>query len=545
MGGRTFIQARLATTSGAAFIATLIGAALFGWPAIAQDDGVSIFGYSSQPPAEHAVRRSRATPRRTLDRRGSVHKKSQTAKYDETKKSAPQGAVYAIVSLADQRVTVYDSTGRIARSQISSGIPGHPTPIGLFSIIGKERWHRSNIYSGAPMPFMQRITWSGVAMHLGVVPGHPASHGCIRLPDGFAQQFWGMTQIGSRVVIARHDAMPVPITSTALPAPKMRAAPEITSAAGQSSPTPLKLASMSETSPAIGAAAQTPTTTPAKLLNPIEYAKVLKERATASKAAAESAAKGALSMAHAAGAKARQAMDAVAKRQAALNAAEAKLGAIDRATGPGTDSSSEAVSARTISQADVERARAALADAQSQEADARQAAFSAVQTWKEAVAAAERAAESVTEAERRLKPVSVLFSKKEGRVFIRQDWKEVYQAPIAFKDPDRPIGTHLFIAVNADVHGQLTWSDISVPSGRTSKDDLAPKRSKASKRANPTRPDNLQGDTASAALERVEMSDDVRERIAELVWTGAQLIVTDNARSDEMDSDSDIIVSTR
>ena len=183
-------------------------------------------------------------------------KKSKT---EEAKKSAPQGAVYAIVSLADQHVTVYDSTGRIAQSRISTGMPGHPTPIGLFSIIGKERWHRSNIYSGAPMPFMQRITWSGVAMHLGVVPGYPASHGCIRLPDGFAQKFWGMTQIGSRVVVARRDTTAVEISSTFLPVPKLRPAPEVIPGSQQSSlpsSPPVKLASISEASSMSGGGAR-------------------------------------------------------------------------------------------------------------------------------------------------------------------------------------------------------------------------------------------------------------------------------------------------
>ena len=183
----------------------------------------------------------------------------QDEQEEEAKKSAPQGAVFAIVSLADQHVTIYDSTGRIAQSRISTGKPGHPTPIGLFSIIGKERWHRSNIYSGAPMPFMQRITWSGVAMHLGVVPGYPASHGCIRLPNGFAQQFWGMTQIGSRVVVARRDTTPVEISSTFLPVPKLRPAPEVISGSQQSSlalSTPVKLASISEASSMSAAGAQ-------------------------------------------------------------------------------------------------------------------------------------------------------------------------------------------------------------------------------------------------------------------------------------------------
>lgn len=263
----------------------------------------------------------------------------------------------------------------------------------------------------------------------------------------------------------------------------------------------------------------------------------------ASKAAAERVAKGALSIAQAAGAKARQAMNAVAKYQDELNAAEAKLLARDRATISGTEMSAKGTSGAV----DVDRLRAVLAEAQSYEADARQAAFAAVQTWKQAVAAAALAEESINEAERRLKPVSVLFSKKEGRVFIRQDWKEVYQAPITFKNPERPIGTHLFIAVSADGDGKVTWSAISVPSGGTSKDNLANKRLNLiiSKRADPTLPPHVQGDTASAALERVEMPDEVRQRIAELVWVGAQVIITDNARSDEMDSDSDFIVSTR
>ena len=205
-------SARLIAALGTGLMATFIAAGLFGSvaPATAQDDNGNVFGYGDhaaerlqQRYSRRAVRHSRAPS--SDHQANTAEKKLKKSKNKEAKKSAPQGAIYAIVSLADQHVTVYDSTGRIAQSRISTGMPGHPTPIGLFSIIGKERWHRSNIYSGAPMPFMQRITWSGVAMHLGVVPGYPASHGCIRLPDGFARKFWGMTQIGSRVVVARRD----------------------------------------------------------------------------------------------------------------------------------------------------------------------------------------------------------------------------------------------------------------------------------------------------------------------------------------------------
>ena len=524
------------------------------------------------------MRRSRAPSSDDQGADSAADKKDHKGKKKEAKTSAPQGAIYAIVSLADQHVTIYDSTGRIAQSRISTGMRGHPTPIGLFSIIGKERWHRSNIYSGAPMPFMQRITWSGVAMHLGVVPGYPASHGCIRLPDGFARKFWGMTQIGSRVVVARRDTTAVEISSTFLPVPKLRPAPEVLASQQSSLPssTPVKLASISEASPISGEAQETPPGPPTapKLLNPIEYAKALKERALASKAAADQAAKDALRAAQAAGVEAHQARDDVNKAEIDLRAAEAKLAALDAQAptaaaaappatppdatqaastrpapsststrgAPGADAAAEAASATAgaTAQVDTDRARAALVEAQSREATKRQVAFAAVQTWKDAVAARELAADTVKEAERRLKPASVLFSKKEGRVFIRQDRKEVYEAPITFKDPDRPIGTHLFIAVNGDADGKVKWSAISVPS-----DDPRRKRSKNDKSADPAPAPAPQGDTASVALDRVEVADNVRERIAELVWVGAQVIVTDNARSDEMDDDTDIIVSTR
>ena len=411
-------------------IATFIAAGLFGSPepAAAQDGYGNVFGYDDHRAEQlqqrytlRAARSRRATSSndQAVRRRrvpysdnhvadSTAGKRDKNSKKEEAKKSAPQGAIYAIVSLADQHVTVYDSTGRIAQSRISTGMPGHPTPIGLFSIIGKERWHRSNIYSGAPMPFMQRITWSGVAMHLGVVPGYPASHGCIRLPDGFAQQFWGMTQIGSRVMVARRDTTPVEISSTFLPVPKLRPAPEVLPGSQQSSlpsSTPVKLASISEASPMSAAAAQETQPSPAtaaKLLNPIEYAKALKERALASKAAADQAAKDALRAAQAAGAEAHQAMDDVNKAETDLRAAEAKLAALEprprplaaaaaHAGRPGSrccSGSSFSDSAGAAAQVEIDRARAALVEAQSREATKRQVAFAAVQTWKDAVAAA-------------------------------------------------------------------------------------------------------------------------------------------------------------
>ena len=144
------------------------------------------------------------------------HRRSGSDETTEARKpepaKQPSGPLLLAISIGSQRVTVYDDATPVAVSAVSTGVPGHPTPTGVFSVIQKQRWHHSNLYSGAPMPYMQRITWSGVALHAGVVPGHPASHGCIRLPERFAVRLWGMTKVGARVVITRGEAAPYEIT---------------------------------------------------------------------------------------------------------------------------------------------------------------------------------------------------------------------------------------------------------------------------------------------------------------------------------------------
>ncbi len=117
----------------------------------------------------------------------------------------PPGPLQIVISIRKQQLTLYAGGQPVAHSQVSTGVPGHPTPQGVFSIIQKQIYHEFNLYSSAPMPYMQRITWSGVAMHQGVVPGRPASHGCIRLPAAFAKRLWSLTRIGARVIIAQDD----------------------------------------------------------------------------------------------------------------------------------------------------------------------------------------------------------------------------------------------------------------------------------------------------------------------------------------------------
>jgi len=149
---------------------------------------------------------------------------------------ATKGVQHIVVSIGSQRVTLYSNGVRMAQGGVSTGTPGHPTPMGVFSVIQKDRWHRSNLYGNAPMFYMQRITWSGVAMHQGVLPGHAASHGCIRLSQGFAANLWPTTKLGVRVIVARNDPAPSEFDHPKLfvSKPKPAVSPEVMSEPGRS-----------------------------------------------------------------------------------------------------------------------------------------------------------------------------------------------------------------------------------------------------------------------------------------------------------------------
>ena len=124
--------------------------------------------------------------------------------------------IMAIVSLHNQRITVYDANGWISRAPVSSGQKGRETPAGIFSVIQKEEEHYSNLYDDAYMPHMQRITWSGIALHGGPLPGYPASHGCVRMPFDFAARLFDATRLGLRVIVAPTDVAPIEIAHPVL-----------------------------------------------------------------------------------------------------------------------------------------------------------------------------------------------------------------------------------------------------------------------------------------------------------------------------------------
>ena len=214
---------------GRSIAAGLLGSAQ---PAAAQQGYGNFFSYQG---ADASEARRAQEPKRTARRNGRQESRNGDKKKD-AKPAAPTGPVYAVVSPSPTSTS--PSTTAPAASRARACRPAWPDTArrpGVFSVIGKERWHHSNIYSGAPMPFMQRITWSGVAMHAGVVPGYPASHGCIRLPPSFAPQLFGMTKMGARVLVAPRDVEPVEFSHSFLPLPKMQPAPVLPANAQQAS----------------------------------------------------------------------------------------------------------------------------------------------------------------------------------------------------------------------------------------------------------------------------------------------------------------------
>ena len=121
---------------------------------------------------------------------------------------APSGPILAVVSLPSQRCYVYRNGVLIGVSTVSTGKAGHETPTGVFTVLQKQVHHKSNLYDSAPMPYMQRLTWSGMAMHAGNLPGFPASHGCVRMPMAFAKLLYATTSLGMTVVITKLDEVP-------------------------------------------------------------------------------------------------------------------------------------------------------------------------------------------------------------------------------------------------------------------------------------------------------------------------------------------------
>src|SRR3954464_13657705 len=154
----------------------------------------------------------------------STEAAARQARPTEATAPRPHGEpIMAIVSIKAQKVTFYDAEGWIWRGPGWTGVSGRETPAGVFAVLEKDKDHHSTLYDDAWMPNMQRITWNGVALHGGPLPGYAASHGCVRMPYGFAEKLFDKTWIGMRVIIAPNDAAPIDIVHPALFMPKAEA----------------------------------------------------------------------------------------------------------------------------------------------------------------------------------------------------------------------------------------------------------------------------------------------------------------------------------
>ncbi len=333
----------------------------------------------------------------------------------ESVQSRPTGEpIVAVVSLHDQRITVYDGEGWILRAPVSSGQKGRETPAGIFSVIQKEVEHYSNLYDDAFMPHMQRITWSGIALHGGPLPGYAASHGCIRLPYDFAARLYDLTRIGMRVIVAPSDVTPTGIAHPALFVPKPGIAALAAERAAQAE-------EAARTASQARLAAVTASREAARATMTLRTAENLKLRAEAQLAAAQTALSSAKTPEQA-----ERANDAVAKARARVEELEAKWNAAKTELQPKLD----AVAPAREAAASAEAARLAAADA-------------------------------ARELKRELEPVSVFISRKAQRLYVRRAFVPILEVPITIQEPDHPIGTHVFTATE-QTNGGMQWSVISL-----------------------------------------------------------------------------------
>jgi hypothetical protein len=401
--------------------------------------------------------------------------------------------IMAIVSLRSQRITVYDADGWIMRAPVSSGQVGRETPAGIFSVIQKDAEHHSNLYDDAYMPHMQRLTWSGIALHGGLLPGHPASHGCIRLPYYFAAHLFDLTKLGMRVIVAPSDVAPVSIAHPALFEPRADARDAAAAGVSEAEETAKK-------ADQARLAALTASRELAQATMPLRRMRNLKLREEERLADAERSITSAVSVEAKEAAEAEKANSAakVAELETQLVPAEAEL------------------------QPKI-NALAAL----------RAAAVAA----EEARAEAEEAAHALTRPE----PVSVFISRKTQRLYVRRAFEPIFDIPITIRDTDLPIGTHVFTALQrSGPKGDMQWSVVSFVGSNVGMTDT--QGTGTGYRALDLADNEADRQNAKAALDRVVIPDDTVDRITQLVSPRFSLIISDEGPSSETGHGTEFVI---
>jgi hypothetical protein len=400
--------------------------------------------------------------------------------------------IMAIISLRDQRITIYDAHGWIQRAPVSSGQKGRETPAGIFSVIQKDAEHYSNLYDDAYMPHMQRITWSGIALHGGPLPGYAASHGCVRMPYDFAARLFDTTRLGMRVIVAPSDVAPVEIAHQALFRPKPGAG-------------------------AVAAARVAEAEEAANEADRARLAAVMANRETG-----------------------RATMLVRTKENLKLRA-EAELMTAERAL-------ASAGSAEATAQAEDVKGKAAakVADLGAQLAAAKaelQPKLDVVASAREAAVAAEAArvaaAQAAREVARDLEPVSVFISRQTQRLYVRQAFQPILESPVTIQDVDRPIGTHVFTAMEGIGRDDMRWTVVSLDGGHP---DGMVEGLAHGRRGRDVEPTAIDLSGAKAALDRITIPQDTLDRLAGMVSPRSSLIISDEPLSSETGEGTEFVV---
>jgi hypothetical protein len=427
----------------------------------------------------------------------------------------PQGPLIIAISIDRQNLRLYDANGFFAETPISTGTHDHPTPMGVFSVIQKHKFHHSNIYSGAPMPYMQRITWSGVAMHAGVLPGYPASHGCIRMPMAFAIKMWNWTRMGARVVVTPGEMTPARFSHPLLAAQKAVPQPPIESQVDAPSAPKSDKAFQADTP-----------------IKPAVSAANLELRSTVGHGDSGKPASAPPLRDQTHTADARAALPTKASVTISDAAANGDAGKAE-ATGTGSLKPEEkaAETKFEVKTADVK--------AEASKLDALKSAERPGEILKATVAAPTRSGQ-----------ISVLISRKDSKLYARQNFAPLFEVPIAIAPSDRPLGTHVFTAqVDKGDANVLHWSVISLPAPsryaeRRDEDERASRRRKMAGavevKAVPV------PNSPTETLDRLTIPADAMARITEALSTGGSIIVSDQGiAAGETGEGTDFIVSLR
>jgi L,D-transpeptidase catalytic domain len=465
----------------------------------------------------------------------ALHKEADRAT-DEPFGGAPKGPVQIFVSIDQQKLHVYSDGAHVADTSVATGVASLPTPRGVFSVIQKQVFHRSNLYGDAPMPFMQRITWSGVALHEGENIGHPASHGCIRMPGEFAARLYKFTRIGARVIVARGELKPADFVDPHLFVHKdMQAAAAPPALATVQTAQTIDSSKATDAGPVPGpdaAVAAKPADLGLRGSNANVAASFVLDTLDAAKpAGAVDAAKSDAPQTDAAKPDAKQA-DAVraeAPKPEAPAAADAKAPA----------SSDPKAEAATVT-------------------GSTPGVVAPVATTPETpVAPLAKPGDVAKSALIKKSPIAIFVSRKEKKIFVRQDFEPVFAEAITIEHPEEPLGTHVFTAMEylAD-NTTFRWNVVSMPGEPPKASPKAPRivadedrydRRGKRRHGNDDAPTGElpPPETPQQALARIDLPQDAVDFISQRMVPGSSLIVSDQGLGDETGEGTDFIVVSR